>query len=449
MSAALTSGASFTQGRARNLSHERDPWRSTMGLYDAMNASVTGMQAQSNYLTNIGQNISNASTVGYKQANTQFSTLVDQAAVGQTSAGGVITSTQLEIAQQGTLTSTASPTDLAVSGNGFFVVSNAAGQEFLTRAGSFVPDKNGNLVNAAGYYLMGYSLANGPPTMASNSLSGMQIVNVNSSTLSASPTTSGTLTANLPATDSVIAAANLPSANSASSTYDEKTSMVMYDSLGAPHTVDLYFAQTSSGNWEVTAYDQSTASASGGFPYSSGPLATTTLNFSTSNGYLTSTSASSLSIPVPGGATMKLGLSGMTQLAGNFAVSTAQVDGNAAASVSSVTISSNGDLSYNLTNGSSVPAYLIPLADVPSPDNLIASSGNVYSPNILSGQASVGTAGTGQLGTIQSNELEESTVDIATELTNMIVAQRDYQANSQMFKAGADLMNTLVNLNLA
>ena len=125
------------------------------------------------------------------------------------------------------------------------------------------------------------------------------------------------------------------------------------------------------------------------------------------------------------------------------------MNGNAAASVSSVTIATDGTLSYSLTNGSSVSAYKIPLASVPSPDNLEAQSGNVYSPNILSGQASVGTAGTGQLGTIQSSELEESTVDIATELTNMIVAQRDYQANSQMFKAGADLMSTLVNLNLA
>ncbi len=420
-----------------------------MGLYDAMNASVTGMQAQSNYLTNIGQNISNSSTVGYKQANTEFATMVDQAAVGQTAAGGVIASTQLDIAQQGTLESTSSSTDLAISGNGFFVVSNSGGQEFLTRAGSFVPDKNGNLVNAAGYYLMGYSLANGTPTMASNSLSGMQVVNVNSSTLSASPTTTGTLTANLPATNSVIAAANLPSANTSTSTYDEKTSMIMYDSLGAPHTIDVYFAQTGSGAWQVSAFDHSTASASGGFPYSSPALATTTLDFSSSNGYLTAASANSLSIPVPGGSTMALSLSGMTQLAGSFAVSTAQVNGNAAASVSSVTISSSGILSYSLTNGATVSAYQIPLADVPSPDNLIASTGNVYSPNILSGQASVGTAGTGQLGTIQSSELEQSTVDIATELTNMIVAQRDYQANSQMFKAGADLMNTLLQLNLA
>jgi flagellar hook-basal body protein len=113
-----------------------------------MNASVTGMNAQSNYLTNVGQNMANSSTVGYKQADTEFSTLVNEAGVGQTSAGGVTTSTRLDIAKQGTLTGTSSSTDLAISGDGFFVVSDAWGQQYLTRSGSFVADKNGNLVNA-------------------------------------------------------------------------------------------------------------------------------------------------------------------------------------------------------------------------------------------------------------------------------------------------------------
>ena len=284
--------------------------------------------------------------------------------------------------------------------------------------------------------------------MAANSLSGMQIVNVNSTTLSVTPTTSGTLTANLPSTDSTIAPANLPSANASTATYDEKTSMVMYDNLGGSHTIDLYYAKTGTGTWEVSAFDHSAASSSGGFPYSSGPLSTTTLDFSSSSGSLTAASANSLTIPVPSGATMALNLSGMTQLAGSFAVSAATANGNAAASISSVTIGTDGTLSYQLTNGSTVSAYKIPLANVPSPDNLLATSGNVYSPNILSGQASVGSAGSGQFGTIQSSELEESTVDIATELTNMIVAQRSYQANSQMFKAAGDLMTTLVQLNM-
>jgi flagellar hook protein FlgE len=419
-----------------------------MGLYDAMNASVTGMAAQSNYLANIGQNISNSGTVGYKEADTQFSTLVDQAAVGETSAGGVGTDTRVAVSQQGTLESTTSPTDLAISGNGFFVVSNSGGQQFLTRAGSFVPDASGNLVNSAGFYLNGYSLANGTPTMASNSLTGMQVVNINSSALSATPTTAGAFTANLPSTDAIIAAANLPSANTAASTYDEKTSMVMYNNLGGSQTIDLYMAQTSANTWEVTAFDHSATSASGGFPYTSGPLATQTLSFNPANGNLASTSANSMSFTVPGGATMSLDLAGMTQLAGSYAVSTSTANGNAAASVSSVTIATDGTLSYQLSNGSTVAAYKIPLADVPSPDNLLPQSGNVFSPNILSGQASVGTAGTGQLGTINSSELEESTVDIATELTNMIVAQRAYEANSQMFKAGADLMSNLIQMNL-
>jgi flagellar hook protein FlgE len=420
-----------------------------MGLYDAMNASVTGLAAQSNYLANIGQNISNSGTVGYKEANTQFSTLVDQAAVGETSSGGVTTDTRLAVSRQGTLESTSSSTDLAVSGKGFFVVSNSAGQQFLTRAGSFVTDASGNLVNSAGFYLNAYSLANGTPTMASNSLSGMQVVNINSTALSASPTTTGTLTANLPSTDTAVAAANLPSLNLASSTYGEKTSVVMYNNLGASQTIDIYMAKTSANTWEVDAFDHSAASVSGGFPYSSGPLTTTTLNFNSSDGQLATSSANSLSIAVPGGSTMKLDLSGMTQLAGSFAVSTSIVNGNAAASVSSVTIGKDGTLSYQLSNGSTVAAYKIPLADVPSPDNLLSQSGNVFTPNILSGQVSVGTAGTGQLGTINSSELEESTVDIATELTNMIVAQRAYQANSQMFKCGADLMSSLIQMNLA
>ncbi len=420
-----------------------------MGLYDAMNASVTGMAAQSNYLSNIGQNISNSGTVGYKQADTQFSTLVDQTAVGQTSDGGVMTTTRLDVSQQGTLESTTSPTDLAVSGNGFFVVSNSSGQNFLTRAGSFVPDASGNLVNAAGYYLMGYSLANGQPTMASNSLNGMQVVNINSTMLSATPTTSGTLTANLPAADAIVPAGSRPSDNVAGSTYDEKTSMVMYDNLGQTHTIDLYMTQTSADTWEVAAFDQSSASATGGFPYSSGPLSTTTLNFDPSTGALASGSANSLSIPVPNGATTTLDLSGMTQLASSFSVAASNVNGYSAASVSTVTIAPDGTLSYQLTNGSSVPAYDIPLTDVPSPDNLLPITGNVFSPNILSGQPSVGVAGTGQLGVIKSSELEQSTVDIATELTNMIVSQRAYQANSQMFKAGADLMTTLIQMNLA
>jgi flagellar hook protein FlgE len=390
-----------------------------MGLYDAMNASVTGMGAQSNYLTNIGQNIANAGTTGYKQADTEFSTMVDSAAVGSTAAGGVTTNTRLDIASQGTLQGTSSSTDLAVSGNGFFVVSNSpsgTGQEYLTRAGSFVPDKSGNLVNAAGYYLMGYSLANGAPTIISNSLSGMQVVNVSSSSLSATPTTTGTFAANLPSTD-------MPTTNNttvaSASNYTEKTSMVMYDDLGGSQTIDLYFQPNgqvagsagppvvpATDTWSVAAY-----TSTGTLIVTTPPASAANMSFDATSGKLLS--GGSLQIPVTGGKTMTLDLSGMTQLDSAFAVSASTVNGNPASSVSSMTVGADGTLSYELASGATVNAYQIPLASVASPDNL-----------------------------------EESTVDIATELTNMIVAQRDYEANSQMFKAGADLMNTLIQMNL-
>jgi flagellar hook protein FlgE len=418
-----------------------------MSLYDAMNAGVTGMGAQSNYLSNIGQNIANSATIGYKQADTEFSTLVDQAGVGQTSAGGVSTTTRLDIAAQGTTESTSSPTDLAISGNGFFVVSNTAGQEFLTRAGSFVPDKSGNLVNGAGYYLMGYSLANGTPNIASNSLTGMQVVNVSSAGLSATPTTSATFAANLPSTDTVIPAPALPALPTpSSSSYSEKTSMVMYGDLGQSATVSLYLqnngpvtvAGVTTDNWTVAAYDSSGNQLG----------STQTLTFSPTTGSLTSGGTMTIPLATLGGGNVTLSMSGMTQLAGAYTVATSTANGNAASSISSATIGKDGTLSYGLASGSTVAAYKIPLASVASPDNLLASTGNVYSPNLLSGQATVGTAGTGQLGTINASQLEESTVDIATELTNMIVAQRSYSANSQMFKCGADLMNTLIQMNL-
>ena len=418
-----------------------------MGLYDAMNASVTGMNAQSNYLANIGQNISNASTVGYKQADTQFSTLVDQAAVGQTSAGGVASATRLDVSRQGTLESSTSSTDLAVSGNGFFVVSDSGGQQYLTRAGSFVPDASGNLVNAGGYYLNGYSLANGPPTIVSNSLTGMEVVNINGAGLSATATTSGTLTANLPSTDSRRRAGQFALGQQRQPRPIAKRPRWSCTTTSGRRTPSIFTWRTPAqipGRSPPSTMRRRAPRAA--FPIPPARWRRRPSNFSAANGQLTS--GSPLSIAVPGGATMSLDLSGMTQLAGSFAVSASTVNGNAPASVSSVTIGTDGTLSYQLSNGSTVAGYKIPLANVASPDNLLPVTGNAYSANILSGQPSVGTAGTGGLGTIKSSELEQSTVDIATELTNMIVAQRGYQANAQVFKAGADLLSSLIQMNL-
>jgi flagellar hook protein FlgE len=143
-----------------------------------LNTSVSGMQGNQNWLSSISQNVANANTTGYKNVETDFSSLVDQISNGNADFGGVSTSQVSLNGLQGNVVSTSTPTDLAVQGAGFFVVSDASGTLYLTRNGSFTPDASGNLVNSAGYYLMASNVQNGVSPLAANSLTGLQKVNV-------------------------------------------------------------------------------------------------------------------------------------------------------------------------------------------------------------------------------------------------------------------------------
>ncbi len=407
-----------------------------------LNTSVSGMLADSNWLSSISQNVANANTTGYKNAETEFSTLVDQVSTAA-AGGGVMTTTRNLNSLQGNVVSSSTATNLAVQGSGFFVVSDSSGATYLTRNGSFVPDASGNLVNSAGYYLMGTDIQSGS-TPPANALSTLQKVNVNSAGETATPTTSASIAANLPSSATPIAAADLPSANSASSTYTDVTSLVVYDNLGGAHTINLYLANTGANTWEVDAFDASKAATGGGFPYSSGPLATATLTFDPTTGSLSS--GSPLTIPVPDGQSTSLDLSNLTQLAASFSVSSATANGNAPASLQGVSIAADGTLSFNYTNGASIAAYDIPLANVASPDNLTSVNGNAYTANAASGPVYLGTANAGSFGAIDSSSLESSTVDLATELTDMIQAQSAYEANSKVFQTGANILDVLNGL---
>ncbi len=407
-----------------------------------LNTSVSGMLADSNWLSSISQNVANANTTGYKNLETEFSTLVDEVANGTAAGAGVQTSTLSLNSLQGSVVTSQTPTNLAVQGSGFFVVSNAAGAVYLTRNGSFVEDASGNLVNSAGYYLMGSDVQNGQ-ARSINSLGSLQKVNVSSAGLTAQATTSGSLNVNLPSSSAIVAAANLPSTNSASSAYTAQTSLVVYDDLGAAHTINIYFANEGSGKWEVDAYDASTAASGGGFPYSSGPLATQTLTFNATGAL---TSGSPLKFTVPGGQAASIDLSNMTQLAAAFSVTSATANGNAPASLQSVSVSAGGTLSFDYSDGASIAAYDIPLANVVSPDNLTSVNGDAYTASAESGPIFLGSANAGSFGSIQSSSLESSTVDLATELTDMIQAQSAYEANSKVFQTGANILDVLNSL---
>lgn len=428
-----------------------------------MGTSVSGMLADSNWLSTISQNVSNANTTGYKNEETNFAAIVDQVGASSGAGGGVNTSDLSLNSAQGNVVGTSTTTDLAVQGDGYFVVSDSSGDLFLTRNGSFTPDNQGNLVNSAGYYLMGYNVQNGSTGGSSNSLAGMTKINVTTSGEAATPTTSGTLAVNLPSTaTAVTTAADLPSANPASGvSYTDETSLVTYDNLGGTETVNVYYTNLGpdgNGNdtWEVTAYNAADAATGGGFPYSSGPLATATMTFSSTNGTLTglsnvsgtgaSATGNDLSFTVPNGQTMSLDLGGTTQLAAKFSVNAATANGNAPSSLTGITFNTDGTLNFQYSNGETSPGYEIPLATVASEDNLTSVNGDAFQANQKSGSVRVGTPGSSGFGTVVSSSLESSTVDLATELTQMIEAQSAYQANSKVFQAGANLLDILNNL---
>jgi flagellar hook protein FlgE len=417
-----------------------------MSLYGMMRTGVSGMNAQANRLSTVADNIANSDTTGYKRSSAEFSTLVMPSTGGAYNSGGVTTTIRQAVSDPGVLQYTTSVSDLAVSGDGFFVVQDPSGTPYLTRAGAFVPDGQGRLVNSAGFQLMAYSYENGVPAATVNGFEGLVPVVISDQGMTATPSTEGSYAGNLPAGATPVATANLPAANTAGAQYTSKSSMVAYDNLGNKKLLDVYFTNTGAGTWQVAVFDQSKATPGTSFPYTAGGLlGSANLTFDTTTGKLTGT-PTSVSFPVPNGASLKLDLSALTQLGTGFTVSDAQVNGNAPSTIDKVQISKDGTIYAQYKDGSTKPLYKIPLADVQSPDQLTALPGNVYSQGTESGAVRVGFANEGKLGSIISGALENSNVDIAEELTNMIAAQRSYTANSKVFQTGSDLMDVLVNL---
>jgi len=410
-----------------------------------MRTGVSGMNAQSNRLSAVADNIANSSTTGYKRAKTEFSSLVMPNLQGSYNSGGVNTVVMNQISQQGVLQYTTSATDLAVNGNGFFIVQNANGQPFLTRAGAFVPNAEGELVNAAGFKLMAYSYANGDPAATANGFAGLEPVTIRDDELKATPSTNGIFKANLPSNATAVTA-NTPSGNAAGAQYTAKSSMVVYDNLGNEMLVDIYYTKTADNTWEVAVFDQSTATPGTSFPYTGGPLVTETLTFDPLTGKLDPASADEVQFNIPNGQAFTLDLSKVTQLGTSYTVFDARVNGNAPSAIEQVLIDKDGTIYAQYQNGTLEALYKIPLADVPSPDRLQTLPGNVFSATSDSGDIQVGFAQQGSLGSIESGALENSNVDIAEELTTMIESQRNYTANSKVFQTGSDLMDILVNL---
>jgi flagellar hook protein FlgE len=406
-----------------------------MSLYGTMRTGVSGMNAQSNRLSAVADNIANANTTGYKKASTQFSSLILPSTGGAYNSGGVTTDVRYSISSQGTFTYTTSATDLAINGNGFFIVSGADGVEYLTRAGAFTPMSDGTLRNTAGYKLMGYEYSStADPTIVINGYDGLSEINLSDGSLTATPSTAGELAVNLPSNEA--------------HPYSKTTSLVAYDSLGNTRKLDFTYSTTATaGEWglTVTYTDPDTGTVT--------TLATETLELDNTGVLITPAtgmiSTAGMTFGAGPGApvlnALDINLTGTTQLNKEFGAD-GDINGSGPSEVTGYEISDDGILSVKYDNGDLVPKFRIAMANVQSPDMLTPLAGNIYTQSNESGVVVMGYAGNSGYGTILSGALEDSNVDIAEELTSMIESQRNYTANSKVFQTGSELMDVLVNL---
>ncbi|WP_395515606.1 flagellar hook-basal body complex protein [Pseudorhizobium flavum] len=242
-----------------------------MSLYGTMRTGVSGMNAQANRLSTVGDNIANASTAGYKKASTQFSSLILPSSEGSYNSGGVTTNVRYSISSQGTFTYTTSSTDLAINGRGFFIVQGSDGIEYLTRAGNFTGMSDGTLQNAAGFTLMGYQYSStDDPTIVVNGFDGLTEINLSSGSLNAAASQTGILDVNLPSKEAI--------------GYQKTTSLVAYDSQGNTRLLDFLYTKAADNTWTVDVKYEGTSILSQPFTPTANVTATGNLDSAAADG---------------------------------------------------------------------------------------------------------------------------------------------------------------------
>jgi flagellar hook protein FlgE len=409
--------------------------------------ALSGLTADSSALDVVGNNLANLNTTGYKDSTVSFYDLLQQSvAGGSTQIGGGVSAPQTErLFTQGSIQATGGNFDAAIDGNGFFVVQNPAGATLYTRAGNFQLNAQGNLITATGQMVQGWSALNG-------------VVNTSG------PTGNITIPSNAlqtpSATQNMALSVNLNAAGvvgQPSGTFS--TSIQVVDSLGTTHDLTVNFTEASPGNWnyEVDIPGADLTSGTAGTPSS---VATGSITFD-ANGNLTSPlapaqiplsitglsdGANDLNINWNLATENGVGTPLVTQYAATSAVSASIQDGVPASQVTSVSIANGGAITAQFSDGNQVVVGQLALASVSNPDSLIAVGQNNFEVGADTATPVIGVPGTGTLGAVEGGSLEASTVDIATEFTNLIVYQNSYEANSKVISTLDQMTQNLLNL---
>lgn len=431
-----------------------------MTISSSLNAGVAGLQSNATRLASISDNISNSSTYGYKRVSTDFHSLVISQNGGTYSAGGVRATTTRLIDQQSSLVSTANATDLAVRGRGMLPVAQATEVEvangdtqmFLTTTGSFRTDADGYLRSDAGLVLLGWpALADGTvPNFPRDTSDGLEPVQINVNQFSSEPTTTMSLGVNLPATDT----------ESDSSGEVQNLAVEYFDNLGTSESINMTFTPTvpaagSSNEWTLVLSDSASAGAVIGEYVltfdDSQSLGGTLASVATTSGGTYDPATGTIIVNVDGGPMEidigQLGASdGMTQLSDSFAPVSISKDGSPVGNMTSVEVDANGYVTAFFDTGITQTVYQIPLVDLPNPNGMVALDQQTYLPSPESGSYFLWDAGDGPTGDIVSYAREESTVDVAGELTAMIQTQRAYSSNAKVIQTVDEMLQETTNI---
>jgi flagellar hook protein FlgE len=428
-----------------------------MSLYGALLTGVSGLSAQSQALSTTSANIANVDTVGYKASENDFATVLTSTLGGSDSQAGVIASSVQNVTQQGLLATATSPTDLGITGAGFFVTSSSptnTQNQYYTRAGNFAPDSSGNLVNAQGYYLLGYPVSTtGTTTTVSSTLTPVNISNLSGK---ADASANMSIEANLQASSTVDSTYVAGDMTNGTATPDFTRTIDVYDSQGGSQPLQFSFIKTGANTW---AYEASYEGAAGNIT-GTNPIATGTMSFN-SDGTLANANTAgpptgSIAVTIPWSAASGLGAqtvsvnmgtvgssNGITQFDSASTLTGSTVDGALFGSLTGVSVNSSGFVSAQYSNGLTEQIYQIPLANFANSDGLFAVSGTAYTSSPASGVPTLNAPTTGGTGSIDSSELESSTVDINKEFSNLIMTQNAYSAAARIVTTADQMLQTL------
>lgn len=455
--------------------------------FTALAAGVSGLQAFTEGVGVIADNITNVNTIGYKETRSRFSTLVTEtAALSSYSPGGVRAFAETLVSKQGLLQPSASATDLSIDGNGFFVVRDGNGAEdtggeiLYTRAGSFTQDDRGFLKNTAGLYLMGWPVeADGSITNNQNDLSELRPININELNSLGSATQNVALRANLnaDATDQSFGTYTVGELADGTIPAELETNVQVYDSLGRQHTVKIAAAKSDEGpnTWRYELYFDDPSIL--GSAHTEGVIASGKLEFNADG----SIDLGNSTMEDIGGTAVDLGAGdalsfdyadfaadgstvevaagsisfdfgtnsetdGFSQSNNASNLLSSSVDGANFENVKGVSIGEDGNVTAIFDNGLTLTVYRLPVATFQNADGLTRRQGNAFGLSDLSGTPSFQQAGAGGAGSISPNSLELSTVDLAGEFAELIKVQRAFSASTRIITTSDEILEELTRL---